>query len=450
MRSPKPCIPVWSSIFILSLSTLMTTVCLAFTSSAGATLGIPCSGSSIAAQGSFLQAGQQAVLRSAFNNEADHSPRACSGTQGTESKPTISYTASGNLTGLESWGAGGHAAAFGVSNAFVATDVPPNAKQREEVSAYSAEPHWGDLQTIPLQQYTVAVIVNLPAHCKANNSDPGHSGFLILTNRTLEKIWRGQIHDWNEITDGGDVVQNLSQKTCEPKTPITRIVSRDDSGASWTLEKYLYLINKEKNIVGSKGWRELAEGASGAEWPGTVTRPSKEGEEAVVNLAEETPSSIAVVDFTHQVEEKFTGLIRGTAGEGQQRFVAEIQNNGLVAGGSATYAQLRASSDGNGCNGVEYTNDGAAGLPSSTSSLWNGVTTKTSEPGYPLCGLSYILALTRYSKFPGTTEAEATTVSDYLRFAVSTSKGGGLEEFDSHLSLTLLEEARHGIEEIQY
>ncbi|HTA15880.1 MAG TPA: substrate-binding domain-containing protein [Solirubrobacteraceae bacterium] len=421
---------------------------LATPGGAEASLGERCSGSSIAAQGSWLQVADQESLGHSFNDTEDHSPRACSGTQGAMLEPKVSYTPTGNLSGLQSWGAGGHAADFSASNALIATDVPPNATQREEIVAHSSEPEWASLETIPVQQYTVAVIVNLPAHCKANN-DTSHRGFLALTSRTLEKIWQGQIHNWNEIADSGDVVENLAEKNCDPSTPITRVVSRDDSGSSWTLEKYLYLIDKEKNVIGSQGWRELAEGPAGAQWPGTVTRPSEEGEEAVASLVAATPGSIAVVSMTPQVEELFTGGVTRDAGEGRERSIALLQNNGLVGSGSATYVKLSPHSS-NACSGVVYTNDGVLGLPAGSSSLWNGVTTKITESGYSLCGLSYVLALRKYSQYPGTSEAEATTVSDYLRFTFSISHGGGLEQFHPDLSAQLLEESRRGAEAIGY
>jgi|HubBroStandDraft_3_1064219.scaffolds.fasta_scaffold28962_2 ABC-type phosphate transport system substrate-binding protein len=425
---------------------------LVLPSTAGASRGEQCSGSSIEGQGTQSQKQVQEKLISAFNNEEDHSVRACSGAQGAMLEPKVGYAPTGDLAGLESWGVNGHAADFSASNAFIATAEPPNSARREEIVAHSSEPHWGSLQTIPMQQYTVAIIVNLPTHCKANNTTQP-KGFLVLTNKTLERIWRGQIGDWNEITDSGDVIHNLADNDCNPNVPITRIVSRGGSGSSWTLEKYLYLIDKEKNVVGSDGWRELSESpaGAGAEWPGTVTRPSKEGEEAVTDLVDATPGSIAAVALTPRVEEEFTGgVTRGAAGEGQQRFIAPIQNNGLGGGAAATYTRITPNSFGSECRGVSYTNEGTLGLPPSTFSLWNSVTTKTTESGYTICGLSYILALTKYSEYPGTTEAEATTVYDYLRFMFSISHGGGLEEFHAGLSTPLLEESRRGVEVIQY
>lgn len=356
------------------------------------------------------------VLTSAFNNPMYHGPYACSGTQGAKLEPKVGYAASSSEAALRSWGVEGHTADFGASNAFVATDIPPNAAQREEIVSHSSDPHWGSLQTIPIIQLPVAVIVNLPLHCKSNNT--AHTGFLVLTNKTLERIWDGQIKKWNEITNSGEVIENMNvAEPCDSNTPITRVVSRDDTGAYWDLKKYLYLIDKEKNIVGSKGWRELAEGPE-VEWPGTTTQPAVEGEEAVVKLVASTPGTIGVAFYTPQVEYFFTGQPEKLGGEERERSIAMLQNNGLVGPADANYAGLRPG--GHSCGSFEYTDAGTPGIPASTSALWNEVTTNTVASGYPLCGFSYVLAFSNYAQYPGTTEAEATTVNNYLRFAIST------------------------------
>jgi len=53
---------------------------------------------------------------------------------------------------------------------------------------------------------------------------------------------------------------------------------------------------------------------------------------------------------------------------------------------------------------------------------WNEVTTRTAEKHYTICGLSYDLAFTKYSQYPGTNVKEATTVENFLSFVVDTSK----------------------------
>lgn len=42
-----------------------------------------------------------------------------------------------------------------------------------------------------------------------------------------------------------------------------------------------------------------------------------------------------------------------------------------------------------------------------------------------MCGLAYVLAFTEYHLLPSATEAEATTINNYLQFIDSAATGGG-------------------------
>jgi ABC-type phosphate transport system substrate-binding protein len=411
---------------------------------ASASLGEQCSGSSIMGIGSELQENQQGLWSSAFNSASNKSPSACSGTQGAKLKPSVGYLTVGGQAGLEAWGVDGHAVNFGLEDAFIGTDEPPNATQREEIVSHSSAPSSGSIVTIPVQRYAVAIVFHLPLNCRPTSSVV--LGYFVLDSKMLEEVWRGKIHDWDELLGGEGGNRFVKPEDgCKGDTPITRVVGGEDSGSSWTLKRYLYLINKEKNIIGTLGWRELAEGSNNTEWPGTVTRPSEGGEEAIAKLVTETPGSIGFVDWT-TVQVSFTKP--GGGGEYRARFVAPIQNNGVRTAPPVVY--VTPSRQSTICQTTEYADPEKGGLPPTAFSLWNGVTTKTTQPGpaYPLCGLSYDIALTRYSQFPGTTQAEATTVSNFLRFSLSKSAGG--EGTGLTLPLTVLEEARRGAERIQY
>lgn len=424
-----------------------TMVPLVASSAANAALGEQCSGSSIMGRGSELQESQLSLWTSSFSNSKNTGPRACSGTQGAKLKPSVGYLSVGEQAGLEAWGVDGHAANFGPEDAFIGTDEPPNATQREEILAHSNAPGESSLETIPVLRYAVAIIVRLPSHCRPTSD--AVLGYFVLDNKTLEEIWRGKIHDWDEVLGGAGGNRFVKpEEGCNGSTPITRIVSDEAAGSSWTLKKYLYLINKEKNIVGTLGWRELAEGPNNNEWPGTVTRTSEGSEEAVAKLVAATPGSIGFVNWTTAYK-LFTKS--GGGGEYRERFVAQVQNNGLRTTAPVSYEIPGTALDETPCATTEYIDPEKGGLPPTAFSLWNGVTTNTSQPSrtYPICGLSYDLALTRYSQFPGTTEAEATTVSNFLRFALSKSVGGG-EEGPQTLPLAILEKSRRGAERIQY
>ena len=53
------------------------------------------------------------------------------------------------------------------------------------------------------------------------------------------------------------------------------------------------------------------------------------------------------------------------------------------------------------------------------------MTTSTTESKYTLCGLTYDLSLKGYSKYPSTTQAQATTASNYINYVLNTKAGGG-------------------------
>ena len=225
------------------------------------TLGTQCSGSNIVGQGSTLQKlAQVTVWDTDFNTSgAGH---ACNGTQGTKAKPTIGYNSTGSGKGLESWGANGATPNYEASNAWVSTDEPPNSTQISEIEAHGATK---TLETLPVLQGAVAIIVNLPAGCVGSSKAYAHR--LVLNNVTLEGIYRGTITKWSEITDDED---KLSGKTCNPATLITPVVREDGSGTTHIFKKYLNLINSgtfETEKAETKTWGEISDGTENTTWP---------------------------------------------------------------------------------------------------------------------------------------------------------------------------------------
>lgn len=393
------------------------------------TLGAQCSGSNIIGKGSSLQKlAQQSVWDPAFNTSSNS--KACNGTQGSKGIPTVTYESVGSGAGMEAWGINGHA--FESSIAFVGTDEPPNTLQREEIQSHSKHPKESTVETIPVLQAAVAVPMRLPKGCSATStSNPGR---LVLDNVTLEKIFRGVITKWNEITDNGD---KLEGATCKAETTITRIVRLDQSGTTSIFKKYLALINGEKNIVGEQGWRELAVGTKNTEWPGTVTKPTEKGGGAVVKLINETPSSIGYANLADvRANGNFAAPVGGPK---TARFWAPLQNNG-IAQEEETYADPSSNGDAkevanSNCANTEYTNGEVAFPPASTLETWTEVTTKTAEPNYTLCGLTYDLAFHEYSQYTGFTLEEATSANNFLLFVLA--GGGGQELIKKHDYLAL-------------
>jgi ABC-type phosphate transport system substrate-binding protein len=381
-------------------------------------LGQQCSGSNIVGRGSSVQKiAQEEVWNPDFNTST--SSKACSGTQGSLGIPTVTYEPAGSGAGMEAWGLNGHA--FEAEKvAFVGTDEPPNAAQREEIESHRKTAGAEELETIPVLQTAITMAIHLPKFC--GPASTGAPGRLALDNVTLEKIWDGQITKWSEITEAGDKLFNKGG-TCNKNDTITRVVRFDESGTTAIFKKYLGLIDPEKNIIGEMGWTELSTGKPfNQEWPGTVVRPSTKGGQALVEKVAETESSIGYADLA---DVRHNGNFDPPlGGNGTTMFWAKVQNNGLSQEG-ATYADPSSNSSSGtvanaNCASTEYTNGSVPFPPASVQELWNEVTTSTTEVHYPICGLTYDLAFHEYSKFPGTTLGEATTVDNYLSFATST------------------------------
>lgn len=395
-------------------------------------LGEQCSGSNIVGRGSSLQKlVQQEEWTPGFNTSK--SSTACSGTQGSGGIPTVTYESTGSGAGMEAWGLNGHAYEA-EKVAYVGTDAPPNAAQREELEAAHKSPVTEELQTIPVLQTAVSIPIHLPQFCAATST--AAVGRLVLDNVTLEEIWDGKITKWSQITDGGDKVYSKGG-TCNAKDTINRVVRFDESGTTAIFKKYLGLIDPEKDIIGEMGWTELSTGKPfNQEWPGTVVRPSSKGGQALMEKVAETESSIGYADLA---DDRHNGNFDPPlGGDGTSMFWAKIQNNGLSKEG-ATYTDPSSNGPSStvanaNCVGTEYTNGSVPFPPSSTSELWNEVTTSTTEVHYPICGLTYDLAYHEYAKFPGTTLGEATSVHNYLAFVVNTA---GLELAKNHDYLNL-------------
>jgi ABC-type phosphate transport system substrate-binding protein len=409
------------------------------------TLGEQCSGAAIegsVAGTSSPQLVAQFVWAPAFNTSLG--AKACSGTQGSKATPKVHYEAAG--AGMEAWGTNGHS--FEAKRiAFVGTDEPPDAQQRTEIQSHSAHPAVNTLETIPVLQEAVAIVVNLPTGCHATSTpSPGR---LVLDNVTLQKIFRGVITKWSEIADGAD---KLSGEKCNPASAITRVVRQNPEAATSILKRYLSVIHPEHNILAGMGWRELAAAPHNAEWPGTVARAG--GDLGEANTVAATPGSIGYADLAlARAQESFAPP---SGGAGTAHFWVALQDNGLGQKGE-TYGDPSTTGDSKevanaNCAETAYTNGESSSPPAGTLELWSEVSTATTEPHYSLCGLTYDLAFHEYSQYPGTTLGEATTANNYLVFLVAA--GGGQELIKKHdyspLPAALRSEAATGAERSKF
>jgi|HubBroStandDraft_4_1064222.scaffolds.fasta_scaffold41045_1 ABC-type phosphate transport system substrate-binding protein len=414
------------------------------------TIGEQCSGANITGKGSSLQKlAQQTVWDPGFNTSAN--ARGCNGTQGSKGKPTVTYESVGSGAGMEAWGINGHA--FEGSNGYVGTDEPPNSTQIAEIESHKLKAKAeSTLETIPVLQGAVAIIVRLPKFCSGASN--AYKGRLVLDNVTLEAIWHGTITKWNEITDDGDHLAGANCTAAQQESKIIRVVRKDQSGTTSIFKKYLALINGGK-VFGELGWREISEGLPNVEdWPGEVTRPAGTGGGELVKKVAETFGSIGYANLADaQSNGSFTSP---NGGAGLNRFWVPIQNNG-VEQKEETYADPSTNNEGvelsnANCTNTEYTNGETPFPPASTLEPWNEVTTRTSETHYTLCGLSYDLTFHEYSKYPGTSLNEATTVNNFLRYVLAIGGGQALLNKHDYLALpsALEVEGREGAEKTKF
>jgi ABC-type phosphate transport system substrate-binding protein len=414
-------------------TTMAVAAALAVPGVASAKKGNPnqCSGSDITGQGAAVEKiAVSSIWSPDFNSSSD--PAACSGTQGDGKAPTVGYNSTSSGLGLESWGVGGGSASFGEGNAFVGTEEPPNATAASQIEANETTHVAGTVQTIPVAQESIILIVHLPSGCKASSSFD--SGRLVLNNETLDGIWNGTITEWSQITDDSD---KLSGESCNASSPITRVVREDPAGTTHILKKYLALIDTSKFEVEGGGpeqsWNEISEGSGNTLWPvgkTTVVKPTKTGDTAEIDLVASTAGSIGFASLadTRAISQWYPP----SGGSGTAFFWTPIQNNGIkTAKPTPKYADPSSNGESStkaeaNCESTKYTNGaGTKFPPKTTGSNWSSVTTSTTEKNYPLCGIAYDLALSSYSAYPGTTPGEAQTVGDFFKFVLSTGPDGG-------------------------
>ena len=102
-----------------------------------------------------------------------------------------------------------------------------------------------------------------------------------------------------------------------------------------------------------------------------------------------------------------------------------------------------------------YTNEyGKKFPPANTRESWSGAKAELVQAKYAICGLTYDLALRQYKYYPGTTKEEATTVENFLLWALNTKAGGGgsLKKNTDYekLSSELISKAKAGVGEIGF
>ncbi len=459
--------------------------------------GEQCSGANIVGRGSTFQNPAQLVWNPGFNKNT--STVGCSGAQGSKGKPTATY----RNTESKDRGSGACLKVFGAEKetpnreySFCGTDEAPNETQKTEIESHKTGGSTESLETVPVLQGAVAVIVHLPAGCKATatsvvvDEKTKTLGRLVLNNSTVDGIYKGTIKTWNELL----AAQPSDSMTCTSETEkedtISPVVRTDHSGTTHIFKAYLSLVDtapiemevyKEAYGTGSaksstgcgkefpaesKTWAEVSEACPNQRWPlaaHVIRNETETGNPGVINLVNSTPSSVGYADLAVAREKKFFST-KGEGGEnkkGEQntKFWAPVQN-----GSGATYSDPSSKGDteklaSSNCKNTRYIENGEKEFPpASTRSLWNQAKAALIEENYPICGLTYDLAFREYKPYLAGTpfeaegKATATTVENYLMYEVS-SKGGG-KEVKNHdyeaLPKEVIKKAEAGIAEIGY
>ena len=107
------------------------------------------------------------------------------------------------------------------------------------------------------------------------------------------------------------------------------------------------------------------------------------------------------------------------------------------------------------CTGTVYTNNaGEKFPPANTRESWSGAKAELVEEKYAICGLTYDLALRQYKYYPETTKEEATSVENFLLWALNGKEegGGSLEKNTDYEKLpgAIILKAEAGVKQIGF
>lgn len=404
---------------------LAAVVCLlavfgALEATGAAALGPQCSGANAKGLGAFLQTrAQQAWSSGELGFNASSNPSACNGSQGSGGTPKVSYVPLGSSAALRHWGAEDgslHVKEFGFLANFLGTDIAPSGPVGGEGSmlAKMKAALGSDLAVVPVTQTAIAVAANPPRL-------PAHPACTVprITPVQLQKVFSGEIKNWRQIgtasdsTVGGDCDQ-----------AITRIVRDESAGTTYQLKHFLNQVDSAPLACTGKEkrtWAQLqapfgatAETSPNQEWPSNGQ--CQEGEGHVTTVA--GPGGEGEIGPLAYVRENPGTITYGSLPEAQQQAPKQVVNvfNGIK------YSSPENSEGGASCGAAKYTRP--AGWESGVDVDWSQVygsdpnIGEVAKNAYPICTLTYDVAATnRFS------EKAATTVHDYLAFAVA--KEGG-------------------------
>lgn len=366
-----------------------------------------CDGGGVAGVGTEAQARIQNVQFSAAFNEV------C-GTGLGKGIPGLRFNSdfygSGEMPGLRHWDFSGERGSVDATryDAFVATNLPPAAAQIENIER--AAPGTS-LAVVPVAQAPIVVLAHPPQSCVLSTA--------TITNRELERIFRGIVRFWSEIP-------GLHGAGCQ--SPVTRVVpggfrDTEATGVASQFKHYLGQIHgggiacTVGGTDGRQSWFELqavADPRTGA--PNTTWPTSCPGQplSPVESDWEGLGVSAGRIGFS-TLAAAASSLGKPTPARAG---ILAIQNNGFADEG-ATFAEPLLPDGTTNCAATPYTVPAAAhAIPAATgldvdwSQVYGG-RPNAGGTAYPLCMLTYVLALSDYPA-AGFAPDVATTVHDYL------------------------------------
>jgi ABC-type phosphate transport system substrate-binding protein len=362
-----------------------------------------------------------------------------------ESGCNVEYLSTGSGSGRTVWGAEEAKSVKKPSTSgdtFIGTDEPLSIEQMEHIDEqaggkYSKENEKKEGQTIviPVLQAAVAVIVNMPKKCK----------LVAITNKNLAEVWDGTITEWSQITGKTGGVGGVEEEVANAcKKKISRVVRQDVSGTTFVFKSYLAeILRKEKEKVieeekqcNGKTWKEMDTPKENKTWPergkggcpetlsplveakntgggGEVeevikeegTKNLKEGDIGYANLAD------ARAKFKQAEEE--TRNYRWLKIENQKGPKFEFPGTSVVEP-SAEKSQSN-------CEGTKY---GKKPTKATIDDNWSEVSgahtggNAEKNEHYPICTLTYDVALAEYSEagYGAKAKEEGEATQEYFQF----------------------------------
>ncbi len=481
---------------IACFAAFMIIAALASPKNAGAELFLQCEGSSIKGVGSTIQGviAQDKVWNPDFNFSGN--PTACDGAQGTGEKPRIEYREFEEFKG-EDLGGDACTKGFGVNKtiakfdkySFCGTDEAPNEKQRDAIEAFAPTAERPSVETIPVLQAAITILIHLPKGCTASTEfKEGEKinkyGRLFLNDTTLEGVYRGSINTWKELIKA----QGIDKLACtggesEENRKIIRVAHSDESGITHIFKEFLASANRlskegeenkkteeeweaeafEGKTIENRRWSQVTSEGENARWPSAAEVVKTETSDVPFYVAEHE-SSIGYADLANVYQDGKFDEESQKGGEKQNKFWAEIQKKTVAPVLYADPAEKKdtgTAGDAN-CSKTIYSNGENIFPPPDTRALWNEVQAKLNSATYPICGLTYDLALRQYGKFHDElegfgaqpTEGQATITESYLLFELNTNAEGGSRLIDSseyaQIPSGVVDEGEDGVEEIGY